>query len=814
MERKFKVDSPETAKVKLYAMKQLRSDLIGVANIERFKDAPLMMSPHGVMPDAKSVIVMAVHHPDAAIERGGLPHPQEQGPYCVQYYMNTRLDDISYRMSNFLEKLGYRAVPIVSSNIWRYKGYKGLSEQFAPDVSHMHAAVAAGLAEFGYNGLAITPEYGARVRYVTVITDAELTPSPLIEPGSICDNCMACRKHCMSGALSKEIDGWNIVKIEDKEYKYAKKNLWRCAWGEHFDLDLDLPIPDKVDEAVIMDAVVKYGRRGGEMGSCLRYCLPKNLRYNDKPYTNTFRRKRHFIPNAEIKDFHRGLFENIRAAAADWAMDGVIVSSAEDMTKYGIDINAILPGAKRAVSLICSQPWIKMAIEGQDSGSSEKLDIAEDITRFAKVSTSKAGAEKLSVRKAIEKVKGGQGWEGNVGFAMIQAGYDMVRMLENAGYTSCQLIGVPDDKLKEVFGKENGGVELMVNTWLTEAELPLTDIKLPSQKYAPAGKRELTRRLKFEAEQFECDLFGVAPASRIDAIVPSLRKAYDGEEEFYAYNKAKTIYVPYEPEIEIIKRKVLSTIDYLEDAKSVIVIGMRMPKATVDITTRTPAEAAGPYVFAQYEAFFRLRLQAHAIAGKLRQAGYKAIYTTDLNSTGSVAWNPRGFYPDSFCNVFAAAAAGLGAVSTCGSIVTPEFGSNVRFMAIVTDAELDYNKVLSGQDVGLKCSNCNGTCKSACKTSAFEAKPVTVKLDKEEFSFSRIDINRCNWAKRYGLVGSEGGFFTGWDLDLPYPEKLTKENLDKALRSIPMIQKVRPCNYEQCVLACPHSRNQSGPCKG
>ena len=236
----YRVDNAETVKIKHYALETLRADLVGIANIGRFAGAPVKMSPQGVMPSARSVIVMAIHHPDAAIELGGKKHPQEIGPYQIQYHMNWRLDDMSYRMSNFLEKLGWNAVPIVSSNIWRYRGYKDLKEQFAPDVSHIHSAVAAGLAEYGYSGLAITPEFGARVRFVTVITDAELTPSPLLEPGSVCDSCMICKRECRSGALSKEIKGWNVIEYEGRQYRYANKNLWRCSWGEHFDLDLDL----------------------------------------------------------------------------------------------------------------------------------------------------------------------------------------------------------------------------------------------------------------------------------------------------------------------------------------------------------------------------------------------------------------------------------------------------------------------------------------------------------------------------------------------------------------------------------------------
>jgi epoxyqueuosine reductase len=285
-----------TAQIKEFARKELNADLVGVANIERFHGAPIMMSPQGILPSARSVVVMAVHHPDAAIELGGEEHPQKIGPYCVQYAMNMRLDEMSYRMGRYIESLGYTSVPIVSSNIWRYKGYKGMTEHFAPDMSHLHSAVAAGLSEFGYSGLSITPQFGARQRYVSVITDAMLTPSPLLEPGSVCDNCMLCRKACPTGALVKEIDGWNEVEIEDKLYRYANKNLWRCAWGEHFDLDLDLDIPEHVDEAVILEYVKKYGRRSGEMGCCLKACLPKARRYFDKSYCSSPRRRRDTVP--------------------------------------------------------------------------------------------------------------------------------------------------------------------------------------------------------------------------------------------------------------------------------------------------------------------------------------------------------------------------------------------------------------------------------------------------------------------------------------------------------------------------------------
>ncbi len=769
---RYQIDTPDTVEIKRYALETLRADLVGIANIERFANAPLKMSPQGIMPAARSVIMLAVHHPDAAMERGGIEHPQIIGPYAIQYSMNWRLDDMSYRMSCFLEKLGFQAVPIASSNIWRYRGYKDLTAQFAPDVSHMHGAVAAGLAEFGYNGLAITPEFGAHQRFVSIITDAELTPAPLLEPGSVCDSCMICKRECRSGALSKEINGWNEVKIEDKVYRYANKNLWRCAWGEHFDLDLDLPIPEHVDEKVIMDATVKYGKRAGEMGSCQRYCLPRYLRYFDQEYTNAPRRKRHFVSNPSVKDapFHRGVFEKLRAMAANWGADNVLVASAQTVReKLGIDLEKLLPGAVSIVSMIACRNHFE-----------------------ADVSNPRAHENRFD--NAVSPI-------------LIQAGYDAVRLLENLGFSAGELFEFPEDKLQKLLAVP--GKKLHTVTLLTDAPLPETDWSLTKNILPANDAKALTGRLRREMELKECDLFGIAPAQRVDSLIPQLKDIFEGEVELVATNKADTIYKPYEPEIVECKRHVTGTADYLPGAKSVIMLGLRMPNATVDITARTPAEAAGPYVFAQYETIMRLRVLAWNLIGKLEDAGFHAAMAVDLHGTGSVCWNPRGEYPDAFSNVFAAAAAGLGKISRCGTIVTGEFGSNVRFVAVVTDAPLEYNDLL--KDVTLKCDSCPGSCLSACKTAAFgELKDFSI--DGIPMPFHKIDINRCNWAKRYSLVASEGNQYTGWHLDEAYPEgadlpALTVK-LDESLRKVPQIEKIRPCNFEQCLLACPHSRKQ------
>ena len=168
------MQSKLTGLVKHYAF-ALGADLVGVANIERFANAPLMMSPQGIYPEARSVVVCALHHPDGCIEMGGREHPQKMGPYAVQGLMNSHLDHMSYEMARHIEDLGFNAIPIAASNIWRYRNYKGLDAVFAPDMSHIYAAVTAGLSELGYHGISMSPEFGPRNRFVSIITDAVVT---------------------------------------------------------------------------------------------------------------------------------------------------------------------------------------------------------------------------------------------------------------------------------------------------------------------------------------------------------------------------------------------------------------------------------------------------------------------------------------------------------------------------------------------------------------------------------------------------------------------------------------------------------------
>ena len=228
--------------------RSLGADLVGISPIERFAKAPLRISPQGHLPTAKSVIVAAVHTPDSAWELGGEPI-HNWGPASCVTAVNSRLERIGMNVAKALENEGFTSVPIPQTAIWRYRPYKDLDITFSPDLSHIHAAAAAGLGEIGFNGLLLTPEFGARQRFMTIITEAELDADPLYDGPPVCDKCMKCVKQCApSCGLRKEVDGVTKVDIGGKIFSYANKNKFRYAWAERFQLSFDAEIPEVVNE--------------------------------------------------------------------------------------------------------------------------------------------------------------------------------------------------------------------------------------------------------------------------------------------------------------------------------------------------------------------------------------------------------------------------------------------------------------------------------------------------------------------------------------------------------------------------------------
>ena len=760
-----------TARVKECAY-GIGADLVGIAPISRFKNAPIMMSPQGILPTATNVVVCAIHHLDEAIELGGEQHPQIIGPYSIQYVMNLKLDYIAFRVARYLDSLGYEAVPIAASNIWRYRPFETLTATFAPDMSHIYAATCAGLGQLGWHGLTMSAEYGPRNRFISVITNAPLCPTPMYDEVKLCDMCGSCIEHCPMDAYRKECDGVKTIEVEDKIFRFANKNLWRCSWAEHFDLDLDLEIPDVVNEQVILDTIDKHGMRSGEMGCCVKYCLPKHLRSDGGTHTSAPMRKKHCVADLTLP-VHRRLYDEVVDFVGRYAVDNVVFL---DRTT----VDAL--GAKDAYEY--AQGAVVMTISCKKSAQAQG-DRINARNGYGNESFGTISAEQTALAHFS-------------GFARL----DAARIIDDYGYKTLNSPEVDEAAYLKAAGIEKRGDELTV------VEILLTNA--PLQRYEYYGLNEPIDNVRLSMTENLCrimenegsDLYAIVPAARFDALADRLEPIKGGEPIIDIVSKTPRFHV-FDPEVNSYTRKIYRTADHLEGAKNVILMGIHYPEIVQKMTIKPPAFAVGPYMYSKYETTFELAYASFKVEKYLEGKGYRAVATYNLTGIGGDMGTPRGILPDAFCNQLEAVEAGLGQLTVNGMCYTEEHAFSQDFIAIVTDAPLDEIVKAKGASASTCCEGCDA-CIKACPANALRAANMTtITLGDKSYRWIPTDGKACDWSKKYALCGEEGHKYTGSNTHVDVPEVITEENLTDAMRSADRILSYRPTTVHRCVIECP-----------
>jgi epoxyqueuosine reductase QueG len=178
--------------------RRLEVPLVGFAPASRWDEprfAPLVPEPFrpaSVAPGTRTVIVI------------GLPvflSVVESAP-SIWYHelyrtVNELLDQHAYRIAAALTASGHPAVPVPRDG---YGSIRVLLDRPVAFFSHRHAAYLAGLGTFGVGNTVLTPAFGPRVRFASVLTAAELPPDPVLED-DLCTRCMRCVRECPAGAL-------------------------------------------------------------------------------------------------------------------------------------------------------------------------------------------------------------------------------------------------------------------------------------------------------------------------------------------------------------------------------------------------------------------------------------------------------------------------------------------------------------------------------------------------------------------------------------------------------------------------------------
>ncbi|MDD3705049.1 MAG: epoxyqueuosine reductase [Clostridiaceae bacterium] len=170
------------------------ANVCGVANADRFSEAPAGFHPRDIFPDCKSVIVFGIALPK------GLTKVDPRLIYGhFNYGTCPNVDWIAFRAAKEIERLcsGY-AVPLPADGPYEYWDEEKLEGRGL--ISMKHAAVLAGVGTLGKNTLLLNEKYGNLLTLGTVLTDLNLDSDPLAE--SICiEGCNMCIKNCPTQAL-------------------------------------------------------------------------------------------------------------------------------------------------------------------------------------------------------------------------------------------------------------------------------------------------------------------------------------------------------------------------------------------------------------------------------------------------------------------------------------------------------------------------------------------------------------------------------------------------------------------------------------
>ena len=168
-------------------------DLFGVANLAPAREFMIAQGGEilGKFPRAVSI---AIRLSDVIVDQQNPEENREDSLYLHHVYevVNPALNSLARRIYSELQAEGYQAFPIPASVPYNKETLKGI-------LSHKLAAHLAGLGWIGKNCLFITPEFGPRVRLVTILTNAPLSPGRSMNEQ--CGKCTTCVINCPSHAL-------------------------------------------------------------------------------------------------------------------------------------------------------------------------------------------------------------------------------------------------------------------------------------------------------------------------------------------------------------------------------------------------------------------------------------------------------------------------------------------------------------------------------------------------------------------------------------------------------------------------------------
>ena len=184
--------------------------LFGVAPLPDLEELSFDLSPTTIR-NLTTGIALGVQLSDGVLE-DITDHPTR---LYLHHYRQTNyfLDRNAWELARLIEEMGGTALAIAASQTIDWINQRG-------HLSHKEVARRAGVGWIGRNNLLVTPEYGSRIRLVTILTDLPLLPDHPLEKD--CGDCRKCVELCPAGAIAEDPSEFDHIKCYEQLGRFKK----------------------------------------------------------------------------------------------------------------------------------------------------------------------------------------------------------------------------------------------------------------------------------------------------------------------------------------------------------------------------------------------------------------------------------------------------------------------------------------------------------------------------------------------------------------------------------------------------------------